>query len=125
MNKLRLAAAFGLLCVMGLAQANDLNTSQGAAYPGKWVPSISQYGQWERTGDAYSCEEWQPLPSTVKKGASFEQVANCSQNFQRTVGMTMVNDRTGIARDAGLTQTEVKTDTVKYTRLSKGTREND
>lgn len=125
MKKLHFGAVLGLLCVIGVAQAADNEASRIAPYPGKWVPSISQYGEWERTGDAYSCDEWQPSPSTVMKGTSFEQVANCSQNFQRTVDITMVNDRTGIARDAGLTQTEVKTDTVKSTRLSKGTREND
>lgn len=116
MNKLRLAAAFGLLCVMGLARANDLNASQGAAYPGKWVPSISQYGEWKPTGEAYDCGPWELQPNTFKSDSSFHQSSQCSQNFERQVSLTVINDTTGIKRETGIIQTERKTDTVKLTR---------
>lgn len=127
MKKLHIAAVLGLLSAMSVAHAGDINVIRINApvdpYLGKWLASTPTYGPWQPTSAVYSCGAWAPLSNSVTKGASFVQTANCSQDFQRLVAMTEVNNATGAKRNTGVTQTEVKTDSAKTTRQAVGTRD--
>lgn len=127
MKKLHIAAVLGLLSAMGAAHAGDINVIRINApvdpYLGKWLASAPAYGPWQPTSAVYNCGAWSPLPSSVTKGIAFAQTANCSQDFQRLVTMTEVNNTTGAKRNTGVTQTEAKTDSAKTTRQAVGTRD--
>ena len=65
------------------------------------VPHTPLIGAWIDKGSPNNCSEWNPLPSSVKKGENFEQSSICKQEQVRKIEEQVKDLNTGLISKTG------------------------
>lgn len=89
-----------------------------------WITTDSSFGEWENTGNIYSCSNWLPSSSDITVGQSFTQTAtDCKQNQIRTVQNRQIDEVSGNIRNIGELYAETQVITVSSTQEAVGSKE--
>ena len=86
------------------------------------VPHSPFVGEWVDKGSPTNCSAWVPLPTTVKKGQTFEQSSTCSQEQIRKIEEQVKNLSSGLISKTGKTSEESKNISVSKKQSSIGTK---
>ena len=79
-------------------------------------------GEWIDTGEPNNCSAWTPLPTTVKKGQTFEQSSTCKQEQIRKIEDQVKDLNTGLISKTGKYTEESQITNSSKTQSSVGTR---